>query len=408
MGERALIRASVAVLAGCSVVLSGCAETIRGNAERHPDVDPASTVILQPGNYPTKPAPPLGPAGPEGRLVEARRMAEYLVQPFQVDLELISGDGGPHQNGVIKNADATLKAFPKPVPEGANHNLISGITVIRDNEGQQQKSIQNTLLRFATPEDAAAAVEDMTAKSASISWPFDDDARPTEPIPIPRYPDTRAVWDTSSRMFSVLAYTARGPFVMAQATLSASGIEAATELVAATLDKQIPLLDTFQPTPVDQLAALPLDPDGILARTLPPPPEDSSVSAGMYGPQGFLIYSTDPPGDEKLFREAGVTAVARWGATVYAARDNDGAKHVVSGFTTYMREVQGFEPFDAVPGLTDSVCMRVPQKTFGDNPARYSYVCVAAADRYVVEVHSGQPAAAHQQTAAQYLLLTAK
>ncbi|WP_457920289.1 DUF7373 family lipoprotein, partial [Mycolicibacterium insubricum] len=40
---------------------------------------------------------------------------------------------------------------------------------------------------------------------------------------------------------------------------------ASAELVAAILDRQGPLIDTFAPTPFDQLAALPVDPTGLWA-----------------------------------------------------------------------------------------------------------------------------------------------
>ena len=141
----AVLVAALAILAG------GCASVSTGHAVKDPRTDPnaVSPALLSPGNFPTKPRPPLGLAGPAGNLVEARRMAEFMVLPFQVDQELTKTGG--FGNGVIKDAASVQKAFPDPIAQGADHNFVSGFTALADNQGEQQKSIQNAVLRFATP-----------------------------------------------------------------------------------------------------------------------------------------------------------------------------------------------------------------------------------------------------------------
>src|SRR5690348_15200691 len=69
----------IALLAGCGGTTDGTA--IKGTT---PAADPSA---LDPGSYPTTPRPPLGEAGTDevGRFIEGRRMASFVVGPWQVD-----------------------------------------------------------------------------------------------------------------------------------------------------------------------------------------------------------------------------------------------------------------------------------------------------------------------------------
>lgn len=395
------------VAATVAMLVSGCATTETGTALRDPNFDPDAVVpaLLQPGNYPTTPQRPLGAAGPAGHLVESRRMADFTLLPFQVDPALTKSSG--LGVGVIKDVGAVVKAFPPPVFEGADHNFVAGFTTLADNQGKQERSLQNAVLRFATPEDAAAAAADMHARSAAVSNIFNDEPRPTQPTGIPRYPDTRAVaWGGGTEAGRVLAFTHRGPLVLGQLTISIGGIEAAAEMVAATLDQQLPLLDRFVPTPVAELAALPLDDSGLVARTLPPPPDDRKVFQGSYGPHGILAFSNAPAVDQRLFDETGVTEAVMGHTTSYAARDAAGAARIVEQFATTMAE-KGFQPAEGVPGLPSARCLQKlpPPESRGGTPVFY---CAAAADAIAYEASAGQLADTHQMIAAQYLMLTAE
>ncbi|MGH3524253.1 MAG: DUF7373 family lipoprotein, partial [Mycobacterium sp.] len=86
---RTQFRRSTALTALAVVVLTGCSRAVPGTADRAP-AQPAATVdrgALNPGSYPTGPLPPLGNAGSEeaGRLAEGRRMANYVVGPWQAE-----------------------------------------------------------------------------------------------------------------------------------------------------------------------------------------------------------------------------------------------------------------------------------------------------------------------------------
>lgn len=404
--RRRLGALSALALVGCLSAVS-CGSVVQGTPLRHPETGAVADASgLNPGNYPTTPLEPLGEAGDQGYLVEARRMGENLVMPFQLDPELRSGSW--MENGILARPEAAIKAFPKPLQEAVDHNYITGITALRSRGADTGKSIGNTFLRFATPEDAAAAAADLTARAATLEQEFslDNATYSTQPIPIPGHPDTTAVtWDDNGRS-NVLAFTARGPFVLAQRIRSSEGPEAAAELVNVTLNAQIPQTDAFQWTPVDEIPSLPMDPEGILARTLPPTEEDSRlVSNGFWGPHAALISQTDPEASATLFAETGLVGMTNYGTNVYLARDEAGAEQIVEQFNEEM--LQSYTQSDSVPGLPESLCGK-EESPSSSGPASFKYYCLVATGRHAIEVSGGQEANVHQMTAAQYLLLNSE
>lgn len=405
-------RRALAIALSAATLGAGCGDPVAGSASRDPDdTDTGVTVaLINPGNYPTQPRPPLGVAGTayRGGLIESRRLAEYLTMPFQVDAELIKQGSGPAGLGVIKNAGATFKAFPPPMPKGADHNFVAGFTVTADTPGGTgRRSLENTVMRFASPQDAAAAVADMADHAARVTPSFGTATFDTTPIAIPGHPDTRAVTYEYENLGShtVIALSAHGPYVLGQTTISKDGVEDAVALVVDALAQQRPLIDTFKPTPIDKLAELPLDPEGLLARTQLPPPGKTSVSFGLYGPHGKLAFSSNPPVTQALFAETGTDLIARSGTTVHRTRDSAAAAALQEGFSQSVTD-QGLISADSPAGLPDAECRRTPQKVGSMLPI--IFYCLLRADRYLIEAQSGQLEALHQLISAQYLMLTAK
>lgn len=151
-GGRVFVQRGVGALAAAMALLlmvAGCAVTMDGVAM--PDLDATECAGAGPRPSSDDAEAPTGAAGPEGHLVEARRMAEALTQPFQVDPDLGTGGAISRGDGVIEDAVAVENVFPAPLPAGADHNFVAGFAVLRDNKGVQEKSLHNALLRFATP-----------------------------------------------------------------------------------------------------------------------------------------------------------------------------------------------------------------------------------------------------------------
>src|SRR5262245_29299492 len=86
------------VCAACaSLAIIGVPTAYTSRVEGAPVKDPAVktgdviVVLLNPGNHPTKPLPPLGSAGAGGVTAEGRRMAGSVVGPWEVDSSLVKG-----------------------------------------------------------------------------------------------------------------------------------------------------------------------------------------------------------------------------------------------------------------------------------------------------------------------------
>jgi hypothetical protein len=395
---------AAAALAATAMLLSSCSTAINGSPVRAAGGPPPGTIdiaLLDVGNYPTRPKP-LGSAGtPElGAIVEGQRMANYVTGPWEVDPALIRGYTDSAL--VIKNADAVKFVLPEALAApAARHNFITGYYTPR--EDTDRKVLRNAVFRFP---DAAAATD--AAKE------FSDDAAteavqtpPVTPAPIPDHPDTAGFSHTFAepakklQWTEVRAFTAHGPFVFVQSAQVTDNLDTATSLIAKTLDQQVPLIDQFAPTDPAKLAELPIDPTGLLARTLPIKPTDASVNQRtVYDRRGSLQLQTDPTRSAKLFDDTGMTHMANAAVAVYEARDAQAAQQITDGF--FSESAPTGKPAPAVKQMPNSRCLDLSQ-----GPAANFY-CLATADRYAIEAQAAQLRDVQQKTAAQYAMLMAK
>src|SRR4051812_21390819 len=287
-----------AALAATAMLLASCSTAINGEAVKAAGGPPPGQIdvaLLDVGNYPTKPRP-VGTAGnPElGAIVEGQRMANYVTGPWEVDPTLIRGSA----NGalVIKNAGAVKFVLPEPLAApAARHNFITGYYTAR--EDTDHKELDNAVLRFADPASAADAAKEIG--DAAAAEPVVNP--PVTPAPIPGHPDTAGLSQTFTesakklQWTQVRAFTAHGPFVLVMSAQATDNLDTAVGLIAKALDLQVPLIDQFTPTDSARLAELPVDPTGLLARTLPISPTAASVNQlAVYQRRGSLQLQADP------------------------------------------------------------------------------------------------------------------
>jgi hypothetical protein len=163
-------------------------------------------------------------------------------------------------------------------------------------------------------------------------------------------------------------------------------------------EMQKALLKDFKPTPKAQLMDQKVDPDGMLARTLPQAPGNGTVIDGMYTAKGFLHYTLNPPADQSVYPKAGVDLVAKNGSTVYRTKDAAGAKLIVDDFYDQISKDQT-QMTDMKPpaGADYAKCLA---DTLGAN-----YYCVAGYGRYAVELQAGDEASMSKAVSAQGKLL---
>ncbi|WP_375488024.1 hypothetical protein, partial [uncultured Mycobacterium sp.] len=323
-----VVGAVCAAAAACAAVLvAGCTMEMDGRAIKAADAPPAGVevALLDPGNYPKKPGRALGkvPSEAAGRNIEAQRMANNVVAPWEVDATLLAPVA--NTTTVLPKAENIAAILADPVPAtAAAHNYLLGFSTerssVRPTPPERAKILLNMVLRFASPQDAAAAAGDMAAQDQSASFR----TTPANPIAIPRYPATLATVTNIDNGFDVEAFTAHGPYVFYQFAGSKESADIAAQLVTDTLDMQGPLIDRFMPTPADQFATLPLDPTGLLARTVPTPTATINQVA-VYEPRAALNYAADPRRAQDMFHSAGVQHISVNRTTVYQAIDATGA-----------------------------------------------------------------------------------
>jgi hypothetical protein len=184
---------------------------------------------------------------------------------------------------------------------------------------------------------------------------------------------------------------------------SHDGLDAAMALIVKGLDMQKAAIDHFKPTDPAAFPTLPQDPTGLLARSLPLPPDSAKINDNLvYDQHATLHFQMNPITSAKLFADTGMQAFARAQTGVYETRDAAGATRLVEQFGPEA-QLGGATPADGVPHMPDSRCFKTPVP-----PTSFVFVCFAPADRYAIETASPQLQAAHQQAAAQYVMLTAK
>ncbi len=359
-----------------------------------PVVSPAA---LDAGGYPTAPRPPLGNAGDPniGAIVEAQRMADHVVGPWEADADLSTPYLSTYY--LLDAAPALAQFAPDGVAQQADrHGFVNGFASAR--QSTDKAVMINAVFRFPDPAAATAAAADMNAAAATQA------IRGATPAPatIPGHPEAAASTypftpHESGREWAVVrSFAPYGPFVFMQLVQSVDGLDAATALVQKAIDVQGPRIDDFDPAPVDALAEVPLDPTGLLAKTLPAANSAAKTKNAVYTRRGAMHFQSNPTGSKTLFTDTGVSTVAMALTNVYEAKSPGLASMVVGSFD---REVtaQGATAAAAVPGLPDSRCTARGK----------GFYCVAAAGRYAVEVNAETLSDAHQQMAAQYILLTA-
>ncbi|KIU17075.1 DUF7373 family lipoprotein [Mycolicibacterium llatzerense] len=350
---------------------------------------------LKPGAYPTKAHEPYGTAGaPEvGAKVEAQQLAGYVVGPWEVDSTLTE----PYLSTyfVIDAPGALAQFGPESIASAAGrHNFIDGFASAR--ESATKSVLINGVLRFAGPADATAAASEMNAAALQLK------IRGAEPKPValPEHPDALAsTYDVDSRGAKVTtarSFTARGPYVLIQLAQSTGGPDPAIALVAKAIGAQVRAIEPFKPAA--ELAAVPVDPTGLLALTLLTDAPRNSQNA-VYSGTGALHFQSNPIASGKVFQDNGVTGFARGKTSVYQAKDPSSAVNVANAFGKEV-SVDGTETADPVPALTLSRCILLA------NPKQF--YCVAPAGNYAIEARGAELKDVHEQVAAQYILLTAK
>jgi len=401
---------SAAMLAGCGH--SGGTASPLAATSKPPVVDLST---LDTGKYLTMPRR-LGQVASEdeGRMAEAIRMAEAVADPLSIDptlVKLTALNPLTTPADVATTISGTGEAIVTPVL--AKYGMIAGHLLVASNTelntsgtqtpDQDLKSVIITLLRFPDATAAKNAAVEMDA----VDFAFNRD---NVPVPITKYPAAHGHWRPNApSMASTLAHDV---FVIHLLVANPTpNLETLTGMVEQTFDLEIPMIDHFEPTPVDRIAKLPKDPEGLIGRLvdLTPGTEPTlSTTVASYGPNGARQGQNESERKDRTYEDAGVDQAAVWmdanlgGSSLVRARDHEAAIKLMDKEIATDEHVD--HPVDGVRGLSDSKCFALKPDASTDAPG-FKFECYVVYDRYVAGVYGADEADARLRAAAQYSLL---
>ncbi|MCV7192666.1 DUF7373 family lipoprotein [Mycolicibacterium brumae] len=412
---RFLRRSRFVVAAATVALLAGCTSVDTGFAVRDVNYDPlaVNATLLDTGPYATEPTE-LGSAGDvnTGRRLESVRLAEYVTLPFDADPTLVvggavrTGDSGPLVGASSFDLGDLLGSPTAPAKSINTDELIAGFGY-RAGMKEGVYKATNNVLRFATA-DQAQQTADRMMTAAAVGFM---DESITRPVEVPGHPETRALLERTSPTSSlayVTAITVRGDIIISQyitgSSTESDAFGGGEKLAGKILDLQIPLLEKYQPTPVDKLAELPQDPTGLLGRTVPMAQTESSTvkaKVGTYGPRSALAYQLDIGTSSAAFESAGMSTMLLRGTRIFVTNDNASARELT--------DVLGAEALsdkriatEGINGFPSAECYEVKKDEKLYEAHNY---CMAAVGKYVIVSSADETRAARQMLSAQYVLL---
>ncbi|MFI6775598.1 hypothetical protein [Nocardia sp. NPDC050412] len=364
-----------------------------------PTIDVAK---LDSGNYPTTPRDMETTRNADsGGYLESVRLGNSVPLPFDIDgkfafqrLATIDGRTTLKSPATISSIDN--KEFP---------DLAQGLVAGWETTGERRSpfwlgsSVIMDTLRFSDQGKAETAARRLADRQTEVL--------PGETVTIPGHPTARAKWSPSKRTLdSFLVHDAMLLYVHIDDPVS-EPVDTAP-LIAftqAAFTEQIETLKDYSPTPVDQIASLPMDVDGLLGRTLPLEERQKSVSGidrTVLMPGHVALHSENFPALAKAaYDDAGVDLVAYAGEKVYRTRDSSSTVRLIAAMID--QKADKYRPVDAPPNMPDAKCFDVKDKK---SPSlTYPPVCYLAYDRYVARVVGTNVQEAYQKAAAQYKLL---
>ncbi|NMN98972.1 DUF7373 family lipoprotein [Antrihabitans stalactiti] len=405
------LRRAAAVVLSCAlaVTVAGC--TIEGSAK---PIDPNAAIdvnALDSGNYKTKPPNEgLGTvkSDSQGKLWEAKRLANYVINPVQVDDSLTRF---VQPTFPIRDAAALSNGFGAVFTKATGapafkYNMDFGFIAGRASETSttDNKNSSSLLIGvFVFPDDAAAkgAADEFLAAHKAPDPLIDPNKVPdTKPVSLPDYPDARALYteDNTDKKPVISVFYPKGRYVIYQWVEGRKALPDLVTTAQTTLSKELPLLDQFKPTPNDKLKDIPLDTDNMLVRTLPADEPDSHQSA-VYDQRGGIHFQTNSKIAEDNFAKAGVDRVSPGAASVYRAKDDQSAQQLLGLFYDELKSA--YKPIASPDGLPAVRCYKL-----SDTKQAYAqFWCLGSRGRYAFEVTSSQMNDVYQKAAAEIKIL---
>ncbi|MVU76510.1 hypothetical protein GPX89_04545 [Nocardia sp. ET3-3] len=378
---------------------TACTTTVEGTPVRQ-QTDPAS---LEVGNYQITPRV-VGNAktDKQSRVRESQRLSDYVALPFESDpgYTFECSDGvRPH---VVTNHKGLGDLLINDTFDDVAHDLRGGwVNTWCSGSDADDLHRKLSLAVLELPDADRAATVGPALEHDDFTYNTDNRA-----VTLAKYPDTKAHWRPN--VASIGAWTVHDRYVVfikivdeLAATPDLTDLTGRTERM---LDVALPLLDKFQPTPADKFEHMPLDPDGILGRTLPTNPEEPwrPDPDGAYTGRGS-IQSLDT-GDLDYLTIGDIDLVGYGDALVFHSRTGAAARALWdkrNPATTLTENERAIAP---PPGMTGDIgCFA---HLVNGQPGYKQ--CTFHVDRYNVQAVALNQTELYQKTAAEYVLVTSR
>lgn len=390
----AVRKSAYTLLATIALLSTSCDQSTTGS-------DRVDVSLLNSGNYPTTPIDIESLRSPSSTaLREAINIGAHTPLPHEFDSRFEFGTLFPYKHYVTKeyppdgfdNAKITAKNFNAEIP-----GLVAGWRTF----GQRRfwpdygRNLATFALRFESSSAATNAAQKLAERT------------PGDTYHIPEYPQVATKVNPPETVGSGVMEswtTAEDVLLYIKVVDPVSRPFEPSESAAISknfLDKQLPMLSTYQRTPLSEIPNLPMDVDGLLSRTLHL--DTDTKDRAVYPAHVALSMARMKKPLSETFADAGVDYMAVGSSHIYRARDAAGAERLSAALTNGGIDTTSLRPAEAPPGLPAAVCYEVDPND--DTFSNVHPQCFVTIGRYVARVVGANLEDTHQRTAAQYKLL---
>lgn len=370
--------------------------------------DEVDISALDTGSYQKVPSKPFAPVtGDDIVPVEGQRMAEFVVAPFEVDRELTTTVLPTEIIRSRGNIRAVVGEAAANAP--ANNRFLAGFVTAASTptlrQSDPKRSLIQMVIRYLTPQDAAAAAQQMSAATLTIAGASRVTAGDQDTVAV-RTPGVTLSGAAPTTALS--AFTPHGDYVLYTYVSTPQSDQTSQEpAVVKALALQKPLIDRFPKTPTrsqngGREPSAQVDANRILIYALPNPNPNAvnGTDRAVYGPRGMSMLRGAPETTFTALTEAGAPHNAYWLTSVYRASTGTAADTLKSTFVNAAINAGGWQKVASPRGLPIATCLSRDAASGSQNE------CYVAVGRYVGQSDDASATAAAQQISAQYLILT--
>jgi hypothetical protein len=363
---------------------------------------------LDVGRYGTQPRtlPATGTAE-EGRYLAAYRLAEAVVNPYDVDPNINDVAGAATPDPKLAATMVSGNSTPVIEPVLQQYGMTTAYAFLGQSDRSSDTPIKQTLTVLVTAYRNADAAS--RAAGAMDDADFAVNAN-NQHATIPGYPQAHAHYNPEDS--SIAATMASGYFAVSinygegGVTKREGYFDELAQKVQNILNLQMPLMAGLTPIFDIVFTQLPPDPDDMLRRAFVAGQQPTiSRTYNTVGPRA--VVTCEGPGVLKagLYAEAGVDRCALTpDGSLLRTRDDTAASKLLPEIVDTNRRARVDHDIAPPGGVNDAQCYEQKQSLWADHP-NARFVCLVAFGRYVAFVGSNDENDVRQRAAAQYAIL---